>query len=105
MNFQWLRKKDNSVLINIHVVPKSSRSEITRIYNNSLKIKLNAKPQDNEANKELINFLSKNLKIPKLNIEIISGHKQKDKVVSLINCDFKKIIGIIEAEIHCKINP
>ena len=91
MNCQWLKKKDNLVLINIYVVPKSSRSEITGIYNNFLKIKLKAKPQDNEANKELINFLSKSLKIPKLNIEIVSGHKQKDKVVSLVNCDFKKL--------------
>ena len=96
MNCQWLRKKDNLVLINIYVVPKSSRSEITGIYNNSLKIKLKAKPQDNEANKELINFLLKSLKIPKSNIEIVSGHKQKNKVVSLINCDFNKLLGLLE---------
>ena len=95
MNCPWLKEKNNSVLINVYVVPKSSRSEVTGVYNDSLKIRLNAMPHDNKANKELINFLSKSLKIPKSNIEIISGHKQKNKVVSLKNCDFKKILGLL----------
>ncbi len=95
MNCQWLKEKNNSILINVYVVPKSSRSEATGVYNDSLKIRLNAMPHANKANKELISFLSKNLKIPKSNIEIISGHKQKNKVVSLKNCDFKKLLGLL----------
>lgn len=96
MNCPWLKEKNNSVLISVYVVPKSSKSEVSGIYNNSLKIRLNAMPHDNEANKELISFLSKSLKIPKSNIEIISGHKQKNKVVSLLNCDLKKLLGLLE---------
>ena len=95
MNCPWLKEKNNSVLISVYVVPKSSKSEVSGIYNNSLKIKLNAMPHDNEANKELISFLSKSLKIPKSNIEIISGYKQKNKVVSLLNCDLKKLLGLL----------
>ena len=96
MNCQWLVEKNNAILMSVYIVPRASKSEIVGIYNDCVKIKLNAQPKDNEANKELIYFLSKSLKTPRSKIEIISGHKQRNKVVSLINCDFKKIIGIIE---------
>ncbi len=96
MNSSWFQEKNNSIAINVYVVTGACRTEITGIYNNSLKIKLNAKPQDNEANKELVYFLSKSLKLPKSNIEIIIGQKQRNKVLSLTNCDVKKLLGLLK---------
>ena len=85
--------KENSkgLILNIYVVPRSSKSEIAGIYNDCLKIKLKSPPIDNAANEELVRFLSKRLQIPKRNIEIISGHKQKRKVVLVNEVDSNKI--------------
>ena len=77
----WYKENKNGLTINIHVIPRSSRSEIVGIYNDCLKIKLKSPPVDNAANEELVRFLVETLKISKRNIEIISGHKQKKKVV------------------------
>lgn len=84
----WFSKKDNSLILNIYVVPRSSRTEIVGIYNDCLKIKLKSPPVENAANEELIRFLAKRLKVPRQNIEIIAGEKQKRKVISVNGCRF-----------------
>lgn len=87
----WFVEKNEKVTITIYVVPRSSKSEIVGIYNDCLKIKLKAAPIDNAANEELINFLAEKLKIQKKNIGIISGTRQKKKVVSVTGCDTNDI--------------
>ena len=79
----WFKENKNNLKLNIYVVPRSSKSEIVGIYNDSLKIKLKSPPVDGAANEELIRFLAEKLEVPKSRIEIISGHKQRKKVVSV----------------------
>ena len=91
----WYKENKNNLTLNIYVVPRSSKSEIVGIYNDSLKIKLKSPPVDNAANEELVRFLSKELEISKRSIEIISGHKQKKKVIKVNELDlskFKKLV-------------
>lgn len=88
---KWFRGNKDGVLVSIIVLPRSSKSEIVGIYNDFLKIKLKSPPVDNAANEELIRFLAERLKISKKNIEIIKGHRQKKKVVSVKGLDLTKI--------------
>lgn len=78
------------------MVPRSSRSEFVGIYNNLFKIKLKAPPIDGEANKELISFVSSRLKIPKSNIEITLGEKQKRKTLKICGINSKEALEIIK---------
>lgn len=77
--------------LNIYAVPSSSKSEVIGTYNDLLKIKLKAPPVDNKANEELVRFLAKVLKVPKSNIEIVSGHRCKKKVICIVGYDAKTI--------------
>ena len=88
---KWFTQNKNNLTINIYVVPRSSRSEIVGIYNDCLKIKLKSPPVDNAANEELVRFLADKFKIPKKNIELISGFKQKKKTILINNIDVKNI--------------
>ena len=90
----WHSIKDNLVILNIYVAPRSSKTEVAGVYNNSLKIKLKSPPVDNAANEELVRFLAEKLKIPKRNVEIIKGHNQKKKIVCINGC--KNILDLIE---------
>ena len=79
----WLKKEKDFFTLSVYIVPRSSRSEITGVYNGALKIKLKSPPVDNAANEELVKFLSAKLKVPKSNIEMVSGYKQKRKTLRL----------------------
>lgn len=65
--------------IEAKIVPKSSRNEIISLEGGTIKIKVTAAPVDGMANRAVIELISKGLKIPKKDIEIISGDKSKNK--------------------------
>ena len=91
----FFKKKDNSVILSVYVVPKSSKTKVSGLYGESLKIKLKAPPVDNAANEKLIAFLSNVLKVPKRNIEIISGQTTKRKTVLVKNINIELIEQIV----------
>ena len=66
-------------------MPKSSRTEVSGLYGDYLKIKLKSPPVANAANEELISFLSNRLKVPKRSIEIVSGSTGKRKNILIRN--------------------
>ena len=88
----WFTQTQDKITITVSVVPRSSRSEIVGIFNDSVKIKLTSSPHDNEANEELIRLLSKNLKIPKSNIKIIKGQTQKKKIINVFGCNKESLV-------------
>lgn len=91
----WYKEENNSLIVYVHVIPKSSKSELIGLHNGLLKIKLKAQPVDNEANKELIKLFAKILKIPKSSVEIISGYNQKKKTLEIKNGDLNKLQSIL----------
>ena len=75
-----LKETENGVIINYEIIKTDD----------GIKIKITAQPVDGKANKALIEFLSKQLKIPKTSIEILKGHTSKEKTVLIKNCDQTK---------------
>ncbi len=69
--------------ITIRVHPKSYRNKLVREDETVWKVYLTAAPTDNQANKALINFLAKELSLPKSHITIISGHTSKTKILDI----------------------
>lgn len=81
---QSLLKKLNTkgaITLEIKVLPKNSKNEITGITGNTIKIKIKAVPENNKANLELVKFLSKTFNVPKSNIEILKGHTSHLKTI------------------------
>ncbi|HBA26063.1 MAG TPA: YggU family protein [Nitrospinae bacterium] len=78
-----LKEDKNGVVFTVKVQPRSSKNEICGIYGDAVKIKLTSPPVEGEANESLINFLSKSLNICKGQIEIIGGHKSKNKLIKM----------------------
>jgi len=76
-------KSKKELTLKIKVEPRSSKSAIVGPYGDTLKVKLTAPPVDGKANKELIALLSKELKVRKKDIEIMSGESSKNKVVKI----------------------
>jgi len=72
------------MLIKIHVLPRSSRSEVAgEMANGDLKVKLTSAPVDGKANEELITVLAKHYGTNKNNITIKRGNKGKNKLIEI----------------------
>jgi uncharacterized protein (TIGR00251 family) len=72
----------SNLLLHIHVRPNAKNNAIREINpNNELRIDIAADAQDGKANYELIDYIKSILKISSNQLEIIHGHKQRDKVL------------------------
>ena len=75
--------KGDQVLFKVHVVPGSSRSEIAGSHNDSLRVRVAARPVEGAANEELILVLAKTFKVSKRSVRIVNGARGRAKQVSI----------------------
>jgi hypothetical protein len=61
-----------------------------------LKIRLTAPPVDGAANEALVKFLADTFSVPKAQVEILSGHTSKNKII--------RIEGISQDEVERLLN-
>lgn len=81
----------------VHVVPGSSRSEIVGSHNDSLRVRVAARPIEGAANEELILILAKAFKVSKGSVRIVSGARGRAKQVS-IEGDPERLIELLVAK-------
>ena len=84
---------ENSLIIKLKISPNASKNEIIN-KDGEIKVKITAQPIENKANRALIEFLSKNLKIAKSNIEIVKGETSKEKTILFKNISSDKMVEI-----------
>jgi len=91
-DYKW-QDKDGRTFILIKVKPGSKRTvingtiDVKTVYpvKKALSISISSQPEDNKANRELIEFMADNLKVPKSNVSITHGLKNRLKVISVIS--------------------
>ncbi len=78
-------KEKGEIYLRVKVRPNVSENKIKEILEDStIKIDITAKPEKNKANNEVIKFLSKEFGVLKNNVKIISGSKDKVKLIKII---------------------
>jgi uncharacterized protein (TIGR00251 family) len=85
-----IKDTNNGIIVNIKISPNSKKNEIIKTAEET-KIKITAQPIDGKANKSLIEYLSKNFKIPKTSIKILKGETSKEKTILFVTDDENKI--------------
>jgi uncharacterized protein len=79
--------------VDVRVIPRAGRSEIAGIRDGAVLVRIAAAPVDGAANAELIDILSRHLKVPKRDITIISGEKSRAKRVRIAGLDREAAIA------------
>lgn len=95
MEASYYKQKGESVIVNVYLLPASSKDEIVGAYGEYLKIKVKSAPVDNKANENLIKFLAKILKVSIGQIEIIKGYQSKRKIVCIKNINENNFRAIV----------
>lgn len=90
-----IRETDKGAVLEIRVLPRSSRCGIAGLQDGALKIKITAPPVEGKANEECIRFISDLLKIRKSAISIIAGEKSKNKTVLVAGMTAQEIEKMI----------
>jgi len=67
--------------LTLHVQPRASRSAITGLHGEAIKVQLTAPPVEGKANQALVALLAKRLHLPKGSITVVQGDTGRDKVL------------------------
>ena len=79
----WYRWQGPDLVLQLQVLPRSSRNAFGETHDNRLKLKLTAPPVDNQANRDLTAFLAKAFGLPKSRVHIDKGSTGRQKTVRL----------------------
>ena len=96
--------KNMALVVEIKVVPLSGRSGFELDKQGNVKCFLKSAPEKGAANKEFIKLLSKKLKIPQNDIEIIAGLTVKKKKIKIyISLTFQQFCNKLELSYQKKL--
>ena len=91
-NYAFIKSFENGVVLNIHLTPNASKNEITGYTDEYIKIRVSAPPNENKANKKLIEFLSEIFGVGKSFISFANGEKSRIKKILIKNIIYEDII-------------
>jgi uncharacterized protein (TIGR00251 family) len=82
--FSWLSvHKTGGILIAIRAKPTGKQNRLVSLSGPALEVELAARPQNGEANSELIDYIADVLRVKKRDMQLISGGKSRDKQLLL----------------------
>jgi uncharacterized protein len=76
-----------STRLKLRVAPGASRPGIVGRHGTAWKVRVAAAPEAGKANDAVVRLLADILELPVRDIEIVSGHSSRDKVVELAGID------------------
>ncbi len=79
----WSRAQGGRLVLQIHVQPGASRTEVAGMHGDCLKIRLAARAVDGEANACLVDFLADKFGVAKRAVSIDGGATSRRKRVSV----------------------
>lgn len=75
--------KPDDARLTVRVQPNASRSQFVRFEDGVLHLKIAAPPVKDKANRELVDFLSRLLDLPRSALSIEKGHTSRRKTLSV----------------------
>ena len=75
----WLKQTPTGIVLNLHCQPGAKLTKVVGLHDGCLKISLQAPALENRANEMLLSWLSKELRVPQKQIQLLSGQSSRIK--------------------------
>ena len=80
---EYVSDSEKGVILRVQVQPRASRDEVMGPHGDGLKIRITAAPVAGAANKHLLKFLAKKLRVARSQISITSGATSRAKSIAI----------------------
>ncbi|MFL6230056.1 MAG: DUF167 domain-containing protein [Pyrinomonadaceae bacterium] len=87
-------EQDGALIFAVRVVPRASRTEVAGMYDGALRVRVTAPPVEGAANAELVRFVAKALGVASRDVEIVSGHSSKTKLLRVRGASRAAVEGL-----------
>ncbi|MFI3245892.1 MAG: DUF167 family protein YggU [Ferrimonas sp.] len=79
-----VQQQGNELLLMLYIQPKASRDAFVGLHGEELKVAITAPPVDGKANRHLIQFLAKQFRVAKSQVQIEKGQLGRHKQIRII---------------------
>jgi uncharacterized protein (TIGR00251 family) len=79
----WLKHTPKGMVLSLHCQPGAKQTKVLGLHDDCLKVALQAPPLENKANTLLVVWLSKQLKVPQKQVQLISGQNSRKKRIEI----------------------
>jgi len=92
-----ISERDGQLLVDVHVVPRASRSAVVGVHDGCLKVTLDAPPVDGVANDALVALMAKLLGRPRRDVVLVRGQTSRRKTLAIAGVRADAIEGLLPA--------
>jgi uncharacterized protein (TIGR00251 family) len=85
------------VRFGVHVQPRASRSEVSGLHGDALKVRLLSPPVDGAANAALIDLIAERLRVSRGSVRIVSGFQSRLKIVEVAGIAVEEVRRLASA--------
>lgn len=79
----FYRWQGEDLILQVLLQPKASSNQWVGPVEGRMKIRLTAPPVEGQANSQLIEFLAKQFKVPKSQVQLLSGEQARQKILQI----------------------
>ena len=87
-------EESDSLIFNIRVVPRASKSGVVGEFDGGLKVRIAAPPVDGAANEEVVKFLAREFGRPRVDVSVIAGQTSKTKRIRIAGGSVKRLLEL-----------
>lgn len=87
-----IREEKDGVSFKVRVQPRAARNQVAGLFEDALKLRLTAPPVEGEANEACRVFLAGLLSVPRSQVEIVSGHTGRNKMIKVLGVSAEKLL-------------
>jgi uncharacterized protein len=80
----WMRVSVDEVMLEVTARPGASRRGVVGVTGERLVVALNSRPEKGAANEELIDYLAREIRVPRSAIMIVRGETARRKTIRII---------------------
>lgn len=82
-----LSTRGDAILLDVHVVPRASKTAVVGLHDGRLKVALDAPPVDGAANAALLRFFADALSLRLRDVSLVRGEKGRQKTLAIRGSD------------------
>lgn len=87
----WITETNDGVVLSLHCQPGAKASRVVGLYDDRLKLQVQAPPLENRANDALVAWLADQLSLPRKQIEILTGQTSRQKRVLVRGATLERV--------------
>ena len=92
-----LRETDQGVIMSVKASAGSRKNEIRGVVDGQLKVCVTVVAEKGKANKAIVNFLAKQFKLSKSDVEIVAGQTSSSKKILCRGMSANQILELVKA--------